>query len=72
MFVVTVTYGTMADQLYASGIASRHDAEKLKAAALERGYLDAKIVPEKEYRAQRESRFNASATRDQAVARKSA
>lgn len=52
MYCVIVTYGNAIPHArYASAIKTEADAEALRAAAVEKGYTDAAIWNEKEFRA---------------------
>lgn len=58
-YVVVVTYGTR-EQVYASN-ETRKGAERLKEAALERGYSDARIEKANQFYAERNRRNRAAA-----------
>ncbi len=67
MYMVVVTYGTRMHQPYASGIPNRRDAEALRHCAVSRGYLDARIESEADFRAAQEaSRASAARARQAA------
>jgi hypothetical protein len=50
MLVITCTYGTMPDALFCGGIRTMPDAKRLLSLAVRKGYRDAEIVGEREYR----------------------
>jgi len=50
MYAVVVTWGTTRNMCYAGGIRNMQDARKLREAAFERGYRDARIEDESFFR----------------------
>ena len=67
-YAVIVTFGTRANCQYAANIKNRKDAEALQRCAMERGYSDARIELEEDFRAAQEANRGGQAGSRRSVA----
>lgn len=58
MYVISCTYGTFPDQLFASKIRSQRDAQALLIVAQAKGYTDAMIETQRVYDERQQDRRN--------------